>query len=241
MEGAGSMTTTTKQRAQRRRWMDDEVEFLRAAYPMENTALIARTLARNVSQVHQKAVALGVLKLREVIAADARANSAKPGHGGQRTQIKPGNVPWNKGLRGSTGNHANSRGNWFKPGTLNGHALAHAMPIGSYRVNGEGYLDRKVSDQHGAPNLRWQPVHRLVWIEAFGPVPDGHIVVFAPGCKTSVLDQITVDKLQCITRQQLMQRNTVHAKYPPEVARLAQLRGVLTRQINRKAKEEKTP
>lgn len=228
-------------RRSRQRWAPADEEFVRQTYPAENTALIAQALGRRVSQVHQKAAALGLMKSREVIEATSRANSAKPGHGGQRTQIKPGNVPWNKGLRGSTGHHANCKGNWFKPGTLNGHALAHVMPIGSHRINSEGYLDRKVSDQSGAPHLRWHPVHRLVWAEANGPVPAGHIVVFKPGCKTSALDQITPDKLDCITRQQLMQRNTVHAQYPPEVARLVQLRGALNRVINRKAKEAKTP
>ena len=224
----------------RQYWTPADEEFVRQAYPAENTALIAQALGRGVGQVHQKAAGLGVAKSRDVIAADARANSARPGHGGRLVVFKPGNVPWNKGVPGSTGHHANSKGAWFKPGTLNGHALAHVMPIGSYRTNSEGYLDRKVSDQPGAPHHRWQPVHRLVWIEANGPVPAGHLVVFKPGCKTSVLEQITTDKLDCITRQQLMQRNTVHAKYPPEVARLAQLRGALTRQINRKAKEAET-
>ena len=114
------MSAANTQRAPRRAWAADEVEFLRLAYPNERTALIAQTLGRRIGQVHQKAAAMGLLKSREAIAAEARINSAKPGHGGQRTQIKPGNVPWNKGLTGSTGHHANSRGNWFKPGTLNG-------------------------------------------------------------------------------------------------------------------------
>lgn len=235
------MTAQKSRRAPRRRWSVADAYFLRQAYPTENTAAIAQRLNRSVSQVHQKARSLGVLKSRAVIAAQSRAIFEQPGHGGQRTQIKPGNVPWNKGLRGSTGNHANCRGNWFLPGTLNGHALAHAMPLGSYRVNGEGYLERKVTTQSGAPNLRWQPVHRLVWAAANGPVPAGHIVMFKPGCKTNTLEQITPDKLDCITRQQLMQRNSVHAHYPPEVARLVQLRSALNRSINRKAKEAKTP
>lgn len=228
-------------RAERQYWTPADEESVRQTYPTGDTALIAQTLGRSAAQVGAKARALGVKKCRSVIAATSRANSAKPGHGGQRTQMKPGNVPWNKGLSGLTGNHANSKGAWFKPGTLNGHALAQAMPIGSYRINGDGYLDRKVSSQSGAPHLRWHPVHRLVWIAANGPVPAGHIVVFKPGCKSTVLDQITPDKLDCITRDQLMQRNSLHTKYPPEVARLVQLRGALKRTINRKAKEAKTP
>ncbi len=83
-------------------------------------------------------------------------------------------------------------------------------------------------------------MHRLVWIAANGPVPEGHIVVFKPGRRTTELKEITPDAVELITRVENMRRNTVHAKYPRELARLVQLRGVLSRQINRKAKEAKT-
>ena len=83
-------------------------------------------------------------------------------------------------------------------------------------------------------------MHRLVWEAACGAVPDGHIVVFRPGRKTTDPDKITLDALELLTRAENMRRNSVHSKYPPEVARLVQLRGALTRQINRKAKEAKT-
>ena len=39
------------------------------------------------------------------------------------------------------------------------------------------------------------------------------------------------------TRAEHMHRNSVHAHYPPEIARLVQLRGALVRQINRKARQ----
>jgi hypothetical protein len=45
--------------------------------------------------------------------------------------------------------------------------------------------------------------------------------------------------VECITRRQLMQRNSVHTVYPPEVQRVAQLRGVLTRKINQLAKQQR--
>lgn len=110
------------------------------------------------------------------------------------------------------------------------------VPVGSCRVTKDGTLQRKVSDRKGPPNLRWRSVHELVWIEHNGPVPDGHVVVFKPGQKTTILTQITIDRVECISWAENMQRNSVHTNYPKEVAQLIQLRGVLTRKINSRSK-----
>ena len=90
------------------------------------------------------------------------------------------------------------------------------------------------------PARRWVAVHRLVWEAAHGPVPDGHVVVFLPGKRTAELDGITLDVVELVTRRELMRRNSVH-QMPKELVELVRLRGVLTRQINTKAKEAETP
>jgi hypothetical protein len=110
------------------------------------------------------------------------------------------------------------------------------VPVGSYRINGDGYLDRKVNDLPGPNTVRWKPVHRLVWSDAHGPVPEGCTVVFKPGRRTTVLELITVDAVECITRAELMARNSIH-NLPPALVEIHQLRGTLKRAINRKAKE----
>ena len=82
-------------------------------------------------------------------------------------------------------------------------------------------------------------MHRLVWMAANGPLPAGHIVVFKPGRRTTELEAITLDAVELISRAENMRRNSVH-QLPPELARLVQLRGVLIKTINRKAKEAET-
>lgn len=86
--------------------------------------------------------------------------------------------------------------------------------------------------------MRWHGVHRLVWAEAHGPIPHGNLVVFKPGQKTTELDRITVDKLDCITRAQHAQRNHPRSQ-SPEMGRLAQLKGAISRQVNRIAREHR--
>jgi hypothetical protein len=86
------------------------------------------------------------------------------------------------------------------------------------------------------PARRWTPVARLVWKEANGPIPEGHIVVFKPGQRTAQLELITVDRLECIDRAEHARRNHPRSK-SPELARLVQLKGAITRQVNRIARE----
>lgn len=224
-----------KAATKRRYWKPWEEQFLREHYADKHTHAIAVALDREPKQIHSKAIALGLHKSRELIAAMARDASRRPDHGGRAHQFAPGLTPWNKGATFVAGGRsAETR---FKPGSK-----PHTwVPIGSYRIvinkNGGPQLERKVNDNPGPTSVRWTPVHRLVWEAAHGPVPDGHIVVFKPGMRTTEPDEITVDRLECITRQQLMQRNTIH-NLPPEFAEVARLKAVLHRAINTRNRKE---
>lgn len=140
-----------------------------------------------------------------------------------------GVTSWNKGRKGI--NYEGCKATQFKTGQL-----PHTWrPIGTLRINADGYLDRKVSDTGYAPR-DWAGVHRLVWSEAHGPIPAGHVVVFKPGRRTTELGKITLDALELITRRELMLRNSIHTKYPPELVKLVQLTGAINRQINKRTK-----
>ena len=71
----------------------------------------------------------------------------------------------------------------------------------------------------------------LVWMAAHGPVPAGHLVVFRPGCRTTVLADITLDKVECISMAEHARRNHPRSR-SPELAKLVQLKGAITRQVN---------
>jgi hypothetical protein len=222
----------------RQPWRAWEVEFLRLHYAENHTEALAAVLGRAVERVLAKANALGLHKSRACIAAVASERVRSPGHGGQAHQFKPGLVPWNKGSHFKAGGRsAETR---FKPGSK-----PHTwQPVGSYRIvvnkNGGPQLERKVNDLPGPTSVRWHPVHRLVWEAANGAVPPGHIVVFRPGRRSTELALITEDAVECISRQELMRRNTVH-NYGPQVAEIARLRGVLNRVINSKARKAQEP
>ncbi len=147
----------------------------------------------------------------------------------RRLGLRKGSLPWNKGFKGLRLSPYTECRPGNRPHTL--------VPVGSYRLNGDGAWYRKIYDD---PTKPWQPVHRLLWIAAHGEIPAGHIVVFKPGRRTAELAQITLDAIELVTRAEHMRRNSQHTNYPPELRSLVQLRGSLVRAINRKAKEAET-
>lgn len=220
--------------AKRRPWGEVELRMLRESYADSRTDDLAAALGRTLTTVYQKAISMGLRKSAEYLATDnaCRIQRGKQNEAMKAAQFKPGLTPWNKGAKGVTGTQEACRATQFKPG-----AVPHTWkPIGTLRINADGVLERKVTDDGRGPR-DWVGVHRLVWIEANGPVPDGHVVVFKPGRKTTELEVIAADFVECVTREELMRRNSYHTNYPPEVAKLIQLRGAINRQINKRAKE----
>lgn len=222
----------------RNHWSPESLDMLRSLYPFNTAEVVGEIMGRKIGAVYQMAAKLGLRKSTEFLASDRSGRIAR-GRQHPRmvaTQIKPGTTPWNKGLPGSTGLHPNSRATQFKPGRAPQEARNY-LPIGSLRINKDGHLERKTTDDASIfPSRRWSPVYRLVWEAANGPIPSGHIVVFKPRQKTSVLEEITVARLECITRAENARRNHPRS-YSPELGRLVQLKGAITRQVNRIARE----
>lgn len=214
----------------RRLWSESDREVLRRTYADFPTENIARTLGRTVGQVCQQAQALGLRKSAEYIARTARERTMQPDHGSSATRFQPGIVPANKGLRRpgwAAGEMARTQ---FKPGRP-AHECHNYIPIGSLRLSKDGYLERKVTDEPSiAPARRWVAEHRLVWQAAHGQIPKGCAITFRAGQFTADLNQITVDRLECVTRAELMRRNTIH-RYPVPIKQVMRLRGQLSRAI----------
>ena len=113
---------------------------------------------------------------------------------GRTGRFEKGHIPFNKGTKGLTGANKTS----FKKGNIP-HSL---LPIGSESVTRDGYTIVKVSDK-GKRNDCWRPKHRLVWEKHFGPVPDGHVIVFGDGDKTN----FSPENLILVSRPQLTVMN----------------------------------
>lgn len=211
----------------RRFWTAAELATLRRDYPGTPTADLAARLGMSIKRVYAKAKALGIPKSAAYLASSAACRLRRGDNVGKNTRFQKGLTPWNKGKHFIAGGRSGETR--FKPGCL----PHNTCEIGSYRFSKEGYLQRKIGNAKGSNSKRWRSVHELVWIEANGPVPEKHIVVFKPGMRTDTLDEITIDKVECISLVENMRRNTFH-QYGPEIARIVQLRGAITRQINKR-------
>lgn len=220
----------------RRPWTEYEDSVLRAHYASTLTADLAELLNRSLSSTFQRARKLGLEKAVEWIAETARQRSAKPDHGGRAHQFKPGVPSWSKGTKGRVGVQEGCKATQFKKGRPAEEARNY-RPIGSLRITRDGILERKVTDDPSIyPARRWVSVARLVWEAANGPIPAKHLVRFKHGMATVQADEITVDRLECVSRAEHMRTHTYH-QYGPEVASVVQLRGAITRQINKRTKE----
>ena len=211
------------------RWTAAELATLRRLYPDVQTAEIARRLKRKTWSVYQRAYHLGLKKSPEYLAS-LPACRLRPGSGvGSASRFYKGQVPPNKGLRRPGWGPGRMKETQFKKGRAP-HEASNYLPIGSERLTEDGYLERKVTDDPSVyPARRWVAVHRLVWEEARGPVPAGCVVVFKSADKLNT----AIGNLECITRRELMSRNTVH-NLPKPVVHAIQMLGALKRQIRRK-------
>jgi hypothetical protein len=215
-------------------WNARDLATLTALYPDLPASEVARRLGRGLGSIYNAANKLGLHKSAKFFASESsgRMQRARTDPRMTRTQFQRGHETWNKGKKGwrPGGRSAETQ---FKKGTRLGVALHNYVPIGSDRICASGYVERKVTDDPNVyPARRWIGVHRIVWEAERGAVPAGHIVVFRPGMRTTVVSEITADRLETISRAENMRRNTYH-KYPKEIARAIQLRGALNRKINK--------
>ena len=204
---------------------------MRASYATTTPDELMAHLGRSLPSIYQHATVLGLKKSPEYFAVEVAGRFVKNGIT-QGHRFAKGMVPWNAGMKGWVA--AGTEATRFKPG----QKPVQTMPLGSYRLNPDGHLQRKVTELSGSNSKRWRSVAELVWVEANGPLPAGHIVRFRPGMFTAKLEEITLDRVECISRAENARRNSIHTTCP-ELAGLYQLKGAITRQVKRINKEQK--
>ncbi len=214
------------------KWTDEAVSTLAARYPDVKTEVVAAEMGCTVKSIYSKAAQLGLRKSAAFLSSKEAGCFRQGTRKGAEFWFKKGHEPWNKGLPFQAGGKSSETR--FKPGAK----PAQTQPLGTLRITKDGTLQKKVTELQGNNSKRWRGVHELVWVAANGPVPAGHIVVFKRGTRTNKLEEITLEKVECISYAENMRRNSVH-RLPKELAELVQLRGAINRQINRRNQYEK--
>ena len=206
-------------------WTATLDEILALMYPHCASQLIAELLGIKATVINARADRKGLKKTKQHL-RDAQyqrmANNPEPY---LAARLKPGNVPWHKGTKGL---QIGGKDTQFRKG----NTPQTSVPVGSEswtapgrrRLKKVSYLRRKVAE----PNV-WKFVHIIVWEEANGPVPPGHIVRFVDGNTKNIV----LSNLVCITRSENSRRNSPWTTMPRELAEVVNMRGQLVRQINK--------
>ena len=202
-------------------WLPAEERALATLYPHLRTVDIVPILGRNISAIYGRAKLLGLEKSAAFKASPLSGRNVKD-HAphGVSTRFKPGHVSKNKGLR---------RPGWFagrmrETQFRKGQTPVNKCEVGELRLNTEGYVDMKISNERGAK--AWRTFHRILWEDVNGPVPDGHVLVFRDKDRLN----ICLENIELITRAELQRRNSLHRLPKPLVQAIMTL-GQLKRRI----------
>lgn len=180
--------------------------------------------ARGMSKTTIAGIAqrLGLHKTREWIAERARLRSSDPNHGGRATRFQKGRTPFQKGKKIEEWMSPEGIANSVKGRFKKGRPSQNIRPVGSERVNVDGYIEIKIAEPS-----KWRQKQRVVWEAEHGPVPDGYMVSFIDGNKQNC----ALSNLRLITRADNL-RNVSVNNYPDEVREVIHMRAVLKRHIN---------
>lgn len=143
---------------------------------------------------------------------------------GRTGRFQKGQEPTNKGKKGICADGCERT--WFKKG----HIPANYRPVGSERVNADGYIEVKVAD----PN-KWKLKHRVVWESVNGKIPKGYIIIFRDNDKSNT----DIDNLLLIKRgTHAVLNHTGFCEYSGEFKEtaicIAELKAATSRAKNRK-------
>lgn len=137
-------------------------------------------------------------------------------------QLEKGHRPHNKGKKGVC--YKGCEKGWFEKGNV----PKNYRPIGSERINVDGYAEIKVED----PN-KWKLKHNIVWEQANGRIPKDHAVIFLDGDKCNV----KLENLKLISRAELLIMNRLDL-FKKE-AELTEAASIIAKVINAKNKAKK--
>lgn len=210
----------------RRPLTTEELNYFMTHYANTPTAEIAARLGVSESVVYHLVKKYGVRKSKEYIAQ--RSKKAWEDRGLGRYSFRKGNIPFTKGRK---------QVEWMSPEGIEktsrtrfkvGEKPKNWRPVGSERVDINGYVEVKVEE--GLTG--WRQKHRVVWENANGPIPKGYNVMFKDGNRQNC----TLENLHLVSNEDKMKQNTIH-RYPQNLIQTMRLGGYIKREINKQLKQ----
>ena len=142
-------------------------------------------------------------------------------------QFKKGHIPANKGKRWNEYMSKKGQMNSLKTTFKKGHIPQNNRPIGSERINVDGYIEIKVKE----PNV-FKLKHRWLWEQKNGKIPKDKILIFLDGNRLN----LDLDNLTLINRHEnlIMNKNNLRYQYKELTEAGINLAKVVIKAENRK-------
>ena len=140
---------------------------------------------------------------------------------------KKGAIPFNKGKKQTdymtTEAIEKNKKTRFKKGSLPHNTKAKESGVIVKRIDNRGKYYSYIKIKHA----HWRLLHRVIWEESNGEIPEGYIVIFKDGDQNNIV----IENLKLITKIEHMYNNAFY-NYPKEI--IPSL--VLNRQLENKLK-----
>lgn len=197
-------------------WTRERCEKLRSLYPHTLNREIAEILGVTESAVNGQAFKMRLFKDRTFMLSHSL-----------KGQFKKGHIPSNKGKKQTEYMSPESIERTKETRFKKGQDPPNAWEDWQEKPDRDGYLYIKL------PGRKKKTLkHRWIWEQKFGPIPKGYNIQFKDGNRQNC----DIDNLYIISRaEQMKSQNSLH-RYPKEIARLIQIKGAISRQINKATK-----
>lgn len=193
-------------------WTRERCEILRSLYHNTLNRELAEMLGVSERAVSGQACKMRLKKDQEFMAARSKLGQFKKHH-----------TPFNKGRKQKDWMPAESIDSSKKTRFKKGRIPHNTKQDYYERIDDGGYIYIK------APGSKKMVLkHRWIWEQHHGKIPKGYNIQFKDGNRLNC----DIENLYIISRNEQMKQNSYH-RYPKEVARIFQLKGALTRQINK--------
>lgn len=188
-------------------WTSNQLELLKKHYPHLQTKEVARLVNRKTTSVLNKANSLGLkktLKFKQIEAKRLLKHGAK-------YRFKKGDKPANKGKKRQEFLTAEQIKKVEKTQFKKGHRPHNTKDRNGIISNREDKTGR-IYKYIRLGEANWVPLHRHIWEQANGLIPENHIVIFLD----DNTENTALENLRCISKAENMLRNSTH-NYPEEI------------------------
>jgi len=200
-------------------------------YPTEDTKVIAADLNTTVEVVYRIVSRYNVKKTKEYLDNWKLSGRGRMIEAGKAHRFTKGHKSWNKDKSPkdyiSPENYAKMESTQFKKGGLPPNTKHDGAITLRHDKSNKNYYYIRLS------KAKWMPLHVKIYQDAYGPIPKNHIIVF----KDRNTLNVTLDNLECITRQENMQRNTLH-RLDPEIKQTIRVLTKLKKTIKNGKKQD---